>query len=122
MTTRKTAPNLVLTLVLAVHLFPASAFAAAVEGGGGAAVLSSYTPPEAGDDPRLERTGGGERTLRRVGDAVFARPIFLVRLVAGIVAFPVALPIAAVFADWRDAVDVCVSGPYELVFRRPLGE
>ncbi len=59
---------------------------------------------------------------RRPRDATFSRPVQFVRLLAGVAALPVALPIAAVFADWRDALDFCVTGPYEMVFQRPLGE
>ena len=76
----------------------------------------------AGKDPRLHRAGPRERTLREVGDAVFVRPILFVRLVAGSAMLPVALPIAALFADWHDALDICVTGPYDMVFRRTLGE
>jgi hypothetical protein len=72
------------------------------------------------DDPRLRRTGETERVLREVGDAVFARPIHFVRLVAGVAMLPVALPTAALLGDWRDALDICVTGPFEMVFQRPL--
>ena len=126
MTTGKATRRLVLALALAAQLVLAGASAAGGEGGAEAdsetAASLSYTAPDARDDPRLHRTGSGERILREMGDAAFSRPVHFVRLVAGVAALPVALPIAAVFADWRDAVDFCVTGPYEMVFQRPLGE
>jgi hypothetical protein len=126
MTTRRATRRLVLALALAAQLAPASASAMGGEGGGGAGVETpatpSYAAPDAGDDPRLRRTGPEERALRQVGDAVFSRPFHLVRLLAGVAMLPIALPIAAVFADWRDAVDVCVTGPYGMAFQRPLGD
>jgi len=99
---------------------PAAADAVAPAAGSAAALdLRSL---DAGDDPRLRHTGREERLVRAVGDLVFSRPIHFVRWVAGIGVLPVALPIAALFADWRDAVDICVIGPYRMTFARPLGE
>lgn len=126
MTTGKATRHGALVLFLAAQLGLGSASLAAGGQGAGAVeektARSVYSAPEARDDPRLPRAGPGERTLREVGDAVFARPFHLVRLVAGIAVLPVALPVAAAFADWRDAVDICVTGPFAMVFRRPLGE
>lgn len=82
---------------------------------------TAHTPPDPGDDPRLRRTGSAERAVRQAGDLVFARPFFLVQLVAGTALLPVALPVAAAFADWRDALDICVTGPWEMLVERPLG-
>jgi hypothetical protein len=76
----------------------------------------------AGPDPRLEQTGGAERLARQAGDLLFVRPFHLVRLVAGVALLPVALPTAAIFAQWRDALDICATSPYQMLFERPLGE
>ena len=62
-----------------------------------------------------------EGTLRPLGDALFARPVNFLQLVAGVAMLPLALPIATLFAEPRDALDICVSRPYEMLVR-PLGE
>jgi len=62
------------------------------------------------------------RVVRQAWDLVFWRPVFLTQLVVGTAALPIALPIAAITGDWRDTLDVCVTGPFELTFQRPLGE
>jgi hypothetical protein len=78
------------------------------------------TAPDPRDDPRRRRTGQEEQALHEVGDAVFSRPVHVVRLIAGVAMLPVALPLAAVLGDWRDALDICVTGPFAMVFERPL--
>ncbi len=123
MTNTRPVRSLALVLALATPL--GLARAAGAEPGPGVApetISDSTVAPDPSDDPRLHRTGTAERVVRQAGDVVFSRPIHLVRLVAGVAALPVALPVAAVFADWRDAVDFCVTGPFWMVFQRPLGE
>ena len=125
MTTAGRIRNLGLALALAIAggtAGPTAAGAGSAPERDATAASGAYLSADLRDDPRLHRTGGAERALRRAGDLVFSRPIHLVRLVAGVAIFPVALPVAAVFADWRDAVDSCVSGPFGMVFQRPLGE
>lgn len=73
-------------------------------------------------DPRLQQSTETEQLIREVGDAVFSRPFHFVRLLTGVAVLPVALPIAAVFADWRDGLDICVTEPWAMTFERPLGE
>jgi hypothetical protein len=109
-------------LALLVQLVPAGVATAGGAEPEAAEAPVAHTPPESGDAPGLTRTRSAERTARRLGDAVFVRPFLFVQLVAGIAVLPAALPIAAVFADWRDALDICVEGPYEMVFERALGE
>lgn len=120
-TGRTTAWVLVLALVLSVAPIPAAAAPAARGDADADGVRVASRPPDPGDDPRLRRTGGAERAIRGLGDAVLVRPFLLVQLVAGIAVLPVVLPVAAAVADWRDALDLCVAGPYEMVFERPLG-
>lgn len=118
---RSLAPALVLVVASGV----ANPMVAAGEPASEMAVRADsdpYVATDARHDPRLRRTGDEERRLRQVGDAVFSRPVLFVRMVAGVAMLPVALPVAAVFADWRDALDFCVTGPYGMVFQRPLGE
>jgi hypothetical protein len=80
----------------------------------------SYTGGER-DDPARLRHAGSAGTLRPLGDALFARPVNFLQLVAGVAMLPLALPIATLFAEPRDALDICVSRPYEMLVR-PLGE
>jgi hypothetical protein len=82
----------------------------------------AHAPPEPGEAARVRRTRSAEQAVRRLGDAVLVRPFLFVQLMAGVAVLPAVLPIAAVFADWRDAFDICVEGPYAMVFERPLGE
>lgn len=108
------AQALALALVLAL---PCGAARALAPGSGSVQAVAG-----AGPDPRLERTGGAEKVVRQMGDLLFERPFHLVRLVAGVALLPVALPTAALFAQWRDALDVCATGPYTMLVERPLGE
>ena len=59
--------------------------------------------------------------LNQAGDLVVGRPVALVRLVAGVVALPVALPVGALLLDAGWALDVCVVEPFEDLTRWPLG-
>jgi len=86
-----------------------------------AEMAAASSPPGRVADPRLQRTGETEQVIREAGDAVFSRPFHFFRLVTGVAVVPVALPIAAVFADLRDGVDICVNQPYAMLFERPLG-
>jgi hypothetical protein len=63
-----------------------------------------------------------ESGVRKVWDILFWRPMYVVQLVGGVVALPVALPLAALVGDWRDSIDICVTGPTEMAFGRPLGQ
>lgn len=83
---------------------------------------STYAAPDPAEDPRRAVTSEGEQTVRKLNDVVFWRPFYFVQLVAGVAALPVALPVAWAVADWEDAIDMCVTGPYAMAFERPLGE
>ena len=72
----------------------------------------------AGTDADSAAEGG----VRKVWDVLFWRPLYVVQLVGGVAALPVALPLAELVGDWRDAVDICVTGPAEMAFGRPLGQ
>jgi hypothetical protein len=63
-----------------------------------------------------------EDGVRKVWDVLFWRPVYVVQLVGGVAALPVALPLAATIGDWRDGVDMCVTGPFAMAFERPLGQ
>lgn len=125
MTTARWICSVLLGLTLTAPLDLMNATAAGAAPGSGVAMeggSASHVPSGAGDDSPSRRSGDGQRTLRQVGDAVFSRPFHFFRLVAGVAALPIALPIAAVFADWHDATDICITGPYWMTFERPLGE
>lgn len=62
------------------------------------------------------------RVVRKAWDLVFWRPIFFTQMIVGTAALPIVFPINALVGDWRDTLDACVTGPFELTFRRPLGE
>ena len=62
------------------------------------------------------------RVVRKAWDLVFWRPVFFAQLIVGTAALPIALPITALVGDWRDTLDACVTGPFELTFQRPLGQ
>jgi len=83
---------------------------------------SYYYAAESFEDPRRRETGEAERSLQKLGDAVFSRPIYIARFLTGVAVLPVALPIAVVFTSWRDAIEICVSGPYAMALTRPLGD
>lgn len=83
---------------------------------------SASAAPDPADDPRLARTGPAEQGFRKLEDGVLWRPFFFVQLVAGAAVLPLAIPIAWAVADWEDAIDICITGPYGMVFERPLGE
>jgi hypothetical protein len=84
MTMHGAARALLLVLTLAAPPGPASASDEQGDAAARRAAASpAYVATDPRDDPRLHHTGAGERTLGRVGDAVFSRPIYFVRLVAG---------------------------------------
>jgi len=56
-----------------------------------------------------------------IGDIAFSRPVSAVRLVAGVVLFPLSFVVGAVLGDPGWAVDACVVEPARDLFRRPLG-
>lgn len=124
MTTARTMRRLVFVLALTTQLALPWASRAGERRAATAEmpIASPSSQVDGRDDPRLRRPSKLERALRPLGDAVFARPVHLAQLVVGVAMLPIALPIAALFADPRDALDICVSGPYEMAFRRPLGE
>jgi hypothetical protein len=72
----------------------------------------------AGTDADSPAEGG----VRKVWDVLFWRPIYVVQLVGGVVVLPLALPLAELVGDWRDGVDMCVTGPAQMAFARPLGQ
>ena len=73
-----------------------------------------------------EMNGAGdsavESGVRKVWDVLFWRPIYVVQLVGGVAALPVALPLSVIVGSWRDGIDMCITGPAEMAFGRPLGE
>src|SRR5262249_34342794 len=56
--------------------------------------------------PAGVRTSETGDAVRDVWDVLFWRPIYVVQLVGGVLAFPVAIPIAAVAGNWRDSIDI----------------
>lgn len=67
--------------------------------------------------PTREEPGLAQKT----GDLLLSRPLSAVRLVAGVVALPIAWPVAALLGDGGWALDVCLVEPYEYLVERPLG-
>jgi hypothetical protein len=61
---------------------------------------------------------GGDMFL----DAVFARPMGLVAIVAGAAGFVVALPFTIVSGSVGASADELVKKPIDYTFRRPLGQ
>jgi len=59
--------------------------------------------------------------LQKAGDVLLLRPLLAVRLLAGVVALPLAWPTAFVLGDPDWAVDACVREPADRLFGRPLG-
>ncbi len=118
MRTRTALAGLTLAFAFGAGTLPAAAAQADGARGEGA-----YVAPDRADDPRSSRTSGeAETAARKLNDALLWRPFFAVQLVMGVAVLPVALPIAGAAADWQDAIDICVTGPYAMLFARPLGE
>jgi hypothetical protein len=61
-------------------------------------------------------------TQNVIADIVFARPLGLVQLVAGIAMFPIAYPAGWIVGDSDFGPRVCVREPADRVFKKPLGE
>ena len=61
---------------------------------------------------------GGDMVL----DAVFVRPMGLVAIVAGSVAFVVALPFTLLSGSVGTSADELVKKPIDYTFKRPLGQ
>jgi len=61
---------------------------------------------------------GGDMVL----DAVFVRPMGLVAIVAGSVAFVVALPFTLLSGSVGSSADELVKKPIDYTFKRPLGQ
>jgi len=68
----------------------------------------------------VQSSQAGDR-VREVWDVLFWRPIYVVQLVGGVVALPIALPLSALVGSWRDSIDICVTDPAKML-ARPLGE
>ena len=58
---------------------------------------------------------------QKIRDVAFARPVSAVRLVVGVVTFPLTFVVGAVLGDPGWAFDVCVRDPARDLFQRPLG-
>lgn len=71
--------------------------------------------------PAGVRTSPAGDAVRKVWDVLFWRPIYVVQLVGGVVALPVAVPVSAVAGNWRDSIAICVTQPAGML-ARPLGE
>ena len=63
-----------------------------------------------------------DRTGRKPFDVVFQRPLELLLLGVGAVAFVPAYPVAWLFGGGGDVIEICITEPYARVFRKPLGE
>jgi hypothetical protein len=73
------------------------------------------------DFPAGVQTSQAGDGVRVVWDVLFWRPIYVVQLVGGVVAFPIALPLSALVGSWRDSIDICVTDPAKML-ARPLGQ
>lgn len=71
-----------------------------------------------GNEQLPKDRAGGDMFL----DAVFARPIGLVAIVAGSVGFVVALPFTLISGSVDTAANEMVKKPIDYTFRRPLGQ
>jgi hypothetical protein len=125
MTTARAIRRLALVLALATPpvVLPCASSAASETPAamGEEATLSSSSYSDGESNPERRQGGGVKGTLRSVGDALFARPVNFLQLVAGVAMLPLALPIATLVAEPSDAIDICVTGPYGMLVR-PLGQ
>jgi hypothetical protein len=71
-----------------------------------------------GNEQLPKDRAGGDMFL----DAFFARPIGLVAIVAGSVAFVVALPFTLLSGSVDSSADELVKKPIDYTFKRPLGQ
>jgi len=58
---------------------------------------------------------------RVLWDLAVLRPLGLVQVVVGAVLFVPAYPAALLFGAGDDAIEICIEGPVDQTFRRPLG-
>ena len=65
---------------------------------------------------------GGRKAQNVVADVLFSRPLAVVQLLAGWLAYPVALPAGFVMDDPGFANRVCFDEPVARLVDRPLGE
>ena len=72
----------------------------------------------AGNEPLPKDRAGGDMFL----DAVFARPMGLIAIVAGSTAFVVALPFTFFSGSVNSSADELVKKPIDYTFKRPLGQ
>ena len=72
----------------------------------------------AGNEQLPKDRAGGDMFL----DAVFARPMGLVAIVAGSVGWVVALPFTIFSGSVGSSADEMIKKPVEYTFRRPLGQ
>lgn len=63
-----------------------------------------------------------DREGRKPFDLAVQRPLELLLLGAGAVAFVPAYPVAWLFGGGDDVLELCITEPYARVFRTPLGE
>ena len=72
----------------------------------------------AGNEQLPKDRAGGDMFL----DAVFARPMGLIAIVAGSVGFVVALPFTLISGSVDSAANEMVKKPIDYTFKRPLGQ
>ena len=117
MTRRRFAPLLAAALLALAWAAPTGA-----EPGAAALPAAAPAPSYEGHAPLPPLPRAEPSAFHVIADLVLARPIYLARLLAGIGAFPAALPVSTLLGEPRWALDVCIVEPAAWLFGRPLGE
>ena len=87
-------------------------------GCGGLLMILLAAPARAEEEGRSEV----ERLSRQAYDLVILRPFGLVQTIVGAGFFVVAYPVSLVTGGEADVVDICITGPVDQTFRKPLGQ
>jgi hypothetical protein len=76
-------------------------------------------PYEQGDETSVRPTPS---TGQKIFDAAVLRPFGFVQAVVSAAVFVVLYPVALVTGTTGDLTEMCITGPVEQTFKRPLGE
>ena len=87
-------------------------------GCGGLLLILAAAPVRAEEEDRSRAEGW----TRQAYDLVVLRPFGLVQTLVGAGFFIVAYPVSLITGGEADVVDVCISGPVDQTFRKPLGQ
>jgi hypothetical protein len=89
---------------------------------GGAPEEGTAPVSEGAQYGRVDAAPGGTPSAgQKVYDAVVLRPFGFVQAVVSAAVFVVLYPVALVTGTTTDLTEMCITGPVEQTFRRPLG-